>query len=147
MAKKDPFDPLYEDMRTILSTLYENAGRPVEETLSPEMELRLSLLESTVAKLKRDSEEELKRAGIKEPLPMPEIVRRLPQMPVTDRKAIETTLALGREIGSLYLGFLIARKEVEESKKKKGTLPNKKESVKRKAKFKKTTGDQKWKKI
>lgn len=150
MTAKDPFDPIFDEISSLIELARQKShGEFSDELLSPEVAKRLDFLEDAIARMNEITDDQVKSQG----LTNDELVNRTFDdrnlLPKFAKRAVEKSLNLSQDAFSLKFALQMAELQVkgQKSKQFESKKVEKAQADKRKAKFKKTQGNQSWKKI
>lgn len=150
MKEKDPFSDLLGQMDALVHLARDKAKEPFVEEMPAGIQERLNKVELMVQALRQVANEEARLKGLSDQEIAARIFREKGSLPKRDQRIIEHTLSLARDTLRMKYALMAAEKkalapvEAKPFEKTKGTPP---EVNKRKAKFKKLRGDEKWKKL
>lgn len=148
MKEQDPLDPLIDALSNIMSFMRENAGTPLKK-LPPDMEKRLEQLEKNVKRFKEATDRGLEKEGFDLRATKKKVMDEREHFPSKQKRKIEQTLELGKELIILKTGHdkALQKLNAPDSSVQKAPNPSKDKIIKRKSKFKKMGGDKNWNKI
>lgn len=148
MAEQDPLDPVLSTLANIMAFLRDNASSPQSE-LPPDIEKRLQNLELAVKSFKEATDRGLEQEGFNLIATRKKVMRERDHFPARQKKRIEQTLEMGKELIALKIGHDKALKKIQapDTSVQKAPKPTKQKIVKRKSKFKKVGGDKNWNRI
>jgi len=136
MAKRNPFEDIFEQISDLLSLAQENEGKALSDEKLPEgLEEQLDELEKGVELFRKITDEAVKRSGIDEEMVDKTIHRPSTELGRSDKKILEKAKKLKGELENIEREFARKTQAVKLHKKKAKTA-----GKKRKKKFKRLGG-------
>ncbi len=148
MKEQDPLDPIIDALANIMSFMRDNAAN-AQKKLPPDMEKRLEILEKNVKRFKEATDKGLEKEGFDLRATKKKVMDDREHFPARQKRKIEQTLELGKELIILKTGHDKALQKINapDTTVQKAPKPTKDKITKRKSKFKKVGGDKNWNKI
>jgi hypothetical protein len=145
--KNDPLDPIIDEIGQLLDMAKKLSSQPMEGTLEKDIENKLNFLEKSIDQFTDAASKQIEKEGHTVQSLREKVRDDFESYSSEDKKLLNKTFELGREVRSMMMGLEMARAQMNMGKQKIiGKNPEKKEAQKRKGKFKKMGGEG-WKKL
>lgn len=149
MSEKDPFEDILNQIGDLLTFARDKSSEAFVDKMPEGIGTRLSYVEDMVEALKKVSEEEVKEKGMTRKDVLDKLFDERKQLPRRDQKIIEHTIHLSKDAIGMRFALQAAEMKAQSLTDKPFDTQKVKEGQvnKRKSKFKKMRGDDRWKKL